>query len=487
MRRGIIVPTAKIYGSLAGSYDFGPIGTLLKQRIESLWRDLFIEEHTWEIDGNVILPRKVFEASGHIENFTDYMVQCRNCKSILRADELIESQIGKKVGENAIKRMEELFSEREIQCSVCGSEIGGDVEIKPFNIMFNLDIGPTGKGEGFLRPETAQNMFLNFRNTRMGVKENLPFSIAQIGKSFRNEISPRQFLFRLREFNQMEIEIFGTPEIFQQHPRFAGDRTITFLPKDEEKSIKISLKEAVTQDIFPNEYFAYLIDKTAEFYRSLGIPKADLRFKEIPDQDRPFYSKINVDVEIRYTIGWKEVEGTAYRTNFDLQRHSEFSGENLKVLHEGEQVLPHVVEASFGIDRSMMALLEKSFHKKKEDRKWRWFDFPKKLTPLSTAVFPLFDRDSLVKKAREIFEEVRSQGLKSIYKEKGSIGKRYRFADEVGIPYCITIDPTTIEEDTATIREIKSKTQIRPSCEKIPSLIEDLLKGKVTFKQYQEE
>lgn len=412
-------------------------------------------------------------------------MQCTNCKSILRADEVIEAQVDVNVGEHSTESMSAFFTEKTIDCPVCGS-VFEDVELRPFNIMFNLDIGPTGKGEGFLRPETAQNMFLNFRYTKMGVKENLPFAIVQTGKAFRNEISPRQFLYRLREFNQMEIEIFGTPEIFAQHPALDRGLEITFLPKNEEKAFRSSLGALLTEEIFPNEYFAYLVGKAATFYRRLGIPEEDLRFKEIPDEDRPFYSAINVDVEIHFSIGWKEVEGTAYRTDWDLKRHSEVSGEDLDVLYNGERVIPHVVEASFGVDRSVMAILEKAFHRKEEDRKWKWLELPPCLSPFSVAVFPLFDREELITKAREIFEDLTSNEIDAIYKEKGSIGKRYRFADEVGIPYCITVDPTTLEENSATIRDIMTKRQIRPSCEKFPSILSKLLKGKATFKDYAE-
>lgn len=487
LRRGIIIPTAKAYGSLAGSYDFGPVGSRLKKKIKTLWRDIFIDENTWEIDGNVILPRDVFEASGHLNHFADHMIQCDNCKSILRADEVIEEQIGTIVGENDVERMEKLFNQQDIKCPVCNNLLDDDLKIRPFNIMFDLDLGPTGKGAGFLRPETAQSIFLNFRYTQMGMKENLPFGIAQIGRAFRNEISPRQFLFRLREFNQMEIEIFGTPEIFSDHPRLDRGLEITFIPKDEENEIEISLGEAVDEGTFPNEYFAYLVENAARFYRKLGIARKDLRFREIPDQDRPFYSDINVDVEINFSIGWKEVEGTAYRTDFDLRRHSEFSNEDFKILHNGQHIIPHVVEASFGIDRSIMAVLEKSFHQKQEDRKWRWFDFPSSIAPFSVAVFPLFDREDLLSKSRKIYSTLRSQSFQSLYMKKGSIGKRYRFADEIGIPYCITVDPSTIEDETATIREIKSKKQIRPTCEDIPSILTKFFKGKASFQDYLED
>jgi len=485
-RRGFFIPTAEIYGGLAGAFDYGPIGTLMKRKIEEIWREIFVldEDNVWEIDGNVILPERVLMASGHVENFVEPVAQCKKCNAVYRVDKLVEELLNIPGEGKTPKELEKIIKENNIRCPACGGELS---DVRVFNVMFPLLIGPTGRLKGYLRPETAQNIFINFNRVWLAVRARLPFAIAQIGKSFRNEISPRQFLYRLREFTQMEIEQFGTPEIFAKHPRFheVVDLEINFVPAKGEnagRTIKIKLGEAVEKGIFPNEYFAYYIGKTYLFYKRLGIPDEDIRFREIPDYERPFYSKMNVDVEIRLSIGWKEVEGTAYRADYDLSRHSRFSGVKLAIQHNGKMVIPEVIEASFGIERTMLAILEKCFRPENYDRPWAWFAFPPYLAPISVAVYPLLEKEkAMVEKAKELYRKLRKKKVNVVFDAKGSIGKRYARADEIGIPFCITIDHETLEDDTVTIRDRDSKEQVRVPIKELEDILNKLISGSVSF------
>lgn len=485
IRRGFFIPTAEIYGGVAGEYDYGPLGTYLKRNVIEKWREFFVydEENVWEIDGNVILPEPVLRASGHVENFVEPIARCKKCGTIYRVDKLIEEKLGISVEGYPIEKLSEILRERKISCDECGGELG---EIKVFNVMFSLSIGPTGKIRGYLRPETAQNIFIGFNRIWLATRAKLPFAIAQIGKSFRNEISPRQFLYRLREFTQMEIEQFGTPDIFAKHPRFdeIEDVTINFVPAKGEnanKTVKLKVKDAVEKEIFPNEYYAYFIAKTYLFYRSLGIRDEDIRFREIPDNERPFYSRMNVDVELNLSIGWKEVEGTAYRTDYDLKKHSEHSKVKLAVQENGKLIIPEVIEASFGIERTIMALLETFYRPEGYDREWSWFAFPPEIAPVIAGIYPLLKRDQFISKARELYLSLRKRKFNVIFDERGSIGRRYARADEIGIPFCITIDYQTFEDDTVTIRDRDSREQVRVPISEIEEILTKLKKGIMTF------
>ncbi|MHA1615898.1 MAG: glycine--tRNA ligase [Candidatus Njordarchaeales archaeon] len=486
-RRGFFIPTAEIYGGLAGAFDYGPIGTLMKRKIERLWREIFIvdEDNVWEIDGNVILPERVLIASGHVDNFVEPVTQCKKCSTVYRADKLVEELLNISGEGRSPEELQRILAENNIKCPACGGELG---EVRVFNVMFSLFIGPTGRVKGYLRPETAQNIFINFNRIWLAVRAKLPFAIAQIGKSFRNEISPRQFLYRLREFTQMEIEQFGTPEIFEKHPRFheVADIEINFVPAKGEnagKTIRLKIGEGVKKGIFPNEYFAYYIGKTYLFFRRIGIPDEDIRFREIPDNERPFYSRMNVDVEIKLSIGWKEVEGTAYRTDYDLTRHSQMSGTKLAIQHNGKMVIPEVVEASFGIERTILAILEKCYRPENYDRPWAWFAFPPHIAPVSVAIYPLLEREEMVKKAKELYRMMRKRGFDVIFDAKGSIGKRYARADEIGVPFCVTIDHETLENGTVTIRDRDTKEQVRVPLEELMDVLDRLISSQTTFEE----
>ena len=475
LRRGIIFPSAEIYGSVAGFYEWGPIGFSIKKNFIEAWRDFFIKPYGfYEIEGSLVLPEKVFEASGHLKGFVDPITQCENCKTIHRADHLIEECTKMFVEGKSEEELTEIIREKGLKCPRCGGNLS---EVRMFNLMLKTEISPVGGIPAYLRPETAQNIFTSFSRIFKAMRGKLPFGIAQIGKSFRNEISPRRFLIRLREFHQAEIEVFFDPDN-PECPFFheVEEKDIPLLTREAQKEGKeasmINVKEAVETGLIPNEWLGFFLAKEFEFYTKLGIPPECLRFRHMLPEETPHYSKGNFDLEIKFDFGWKEVVGNAYRTDYDLRRHSEFSKKDLSVDVNGKKVLPHVVEPSFGIDRTILAVLLFSFREKGYDRDWNWMKLPNFLAPFHAAVFPLVSKDGLPEKAREIFEVLKKE-LEVFYDEKGSIGKRYARADEIGIPACVTIDYQTMEDETVTIRDRDTKQQKRVKIEK---LVEEIRK-----------
>jgi len=484
--RGIVFPTAEIYSTLSGFYDYGPVGALLKRKFIEYWRDFFVksEENIFEIDGCVVLPEKVFIASGHLKSFVDPITQCMKCKSIHRADQLIEEKTGKFMEGKPIKELTEIIRKNKIKCSRCGGELS---EVRLFNLMLKTEISPVGGQTGYLRPETAQNIFTAFQRVFRSTRSKLPMGMSQIGRSFRNEISPRHFLVRIREFNQMEIEIFFDPE-HPECPNFndvKGKKIIVFTrdaQKKGAKPIKITAEDAVKKRIVPNEWTDYFLTKEFEFYRSLGIPEEALRFRHMLPEETPHYSGGNFDLEIKFDFGWKETVGNAYRTDYDLTRHMKLSGKDLTVLtDDGRKVIPHVVEPSFGIDRTIAGILLHTFVEDKK-RGWNWFKFPVKIAPYTASVFPLVNKDDLPKKAKSIYKTLMKK-FDVLYDESGSIGRRYARADEIGIPFSITIDYESLENKTCTIRHRDTTKQIRVKIDDLIKILERLIKEEVEFEK----
>lgn len=477
--RGFVIPTAEIYGGFSGFFDFGPLGVLVKRKLLDYWREFFIqkEENIFEIDSSVILPEKVFEASGHLKSFVDPITQCESCKTIFRADHLVEDALLVHAEGLSPEELTDLIRKKNLKCPRCKGELS---EVRIFNLMLKTPIGPKGDKIGYLRPETAQGIFINFARIVKALRPKLPFGIAQIGLSFRNEISPRQFLIRLRSFTQMEIEYFVHPEELNEHPKFKEVKDVKLriltreAQKKNEREVVLTASEAVEKNIVPNRIMAYFLAKEMLFLQSLGIPFEALRFRHMLPEETPHYSKGNFDLEIKFDFGWKEVVGNAYRTDYDLKNHMEKSKSDLTyALEDGSKIIPHVIEPSFGLERILYAMFLYAL-REDEKRGWDWLALPSRISPYLAGIFPLVRKDGLPEKAKEVFNELR--GCYDVfYEEKGSIGKRYAKADEIGVPICITIDYQTLEDNTVTIRDRDSTQQKRVAVKELKQVLWDIL------------
>ncbi|MHA1397754.1 MAG: glycine--tRNA ligase [Candidatus Heimdallarchaeaceae archaeon] len=491
LRRGFVNPTAEIYGGVGGFFEYGPLGTLMKQKIIDLWRQIFVldEDRVFEISGSVLLPETVFKASGHLDSFEDPLVQCEKCKSMFRADEIIKQTIGESAEGLAIEELDKIIGDNNITCSTCGGKLS---KARQFNLMFKTQVGSTGGVNAYLRPETAQNIFINFKRLAGFMRNKLPFGVAQVGHSFRNEISPRNFLLRVREFEQMEIEMFYDPEKENEHPRFeeVADVELNLVTKEMqekgwEKPVKISAEQAVKENLIPNQYMAYYLAMESEMLKALGIPEDEFWFRHMRTHEAPHYSAGNFDLEVELSIGIMEIVGNALRTDYDLKKHAKAAKTSYEiVVEQGRKILPHVVEPSLGVGRILYSILEKCY--RDDGRGWSWFQFPSVVAPLEVAVFPLMKKDGLAEIAYDIHEDLKDAGYLSFYDESGKIGKRYARADEIGIPYCITIDYETKKEDSVTIRDRDTMKQIRIPLEDLEVVLGELMEGDASFDEFEE-
>ncbi|MEW6154911.1 MAG: glycine--tRNA ligase [Actinomycetota bacterium] len=403
-RRGFVFPSSEIYGGFRSTYDYGPLGVLLKRNVmEAWWRAMVTErDDIVGLDAAILMAPKVWEASGHLATFTDPLVDCRNCKERSRADQIAD------------------------QCPRCGSR--DLTEARPFHLMFKTHVGPV-EDEGaiaYLRPETAQGIFVNFANVLQTARRKPPFGIAQQGKSFRNEITPGNFIFRTREFEQMEMEFFVPPD--------QGAK-----------------------------WFEYWCDERLAWYRDLGIPADKLRLRHHDPEELSHYSAGTADVEFLYPWGWGELEGIANRTDYDLTQHSTFSGEKLEYFDQasGERYTPHVIEPAAGVGRSMMAFLLAAYDEDDVGGEKRTvLRLHPRLAPYQVAVLPLSKKAELTPTAREVAQLLRRH-FSTDYDETQSIGRRYRRQDEAGTPYCVTVDFESIEDRAVTIRDRDSLSQER--------------------------
>lgn len=480
LNRGIIYPTAEIYSIMSGFFDYGPVGTLLKRKLIDYWREFFVksEDNIFEMDGCTVLPEKVFIASGHLKSFVDPITQCKKCKSIHRADDLIQEKTGMFVEGKPVNELSKIIKEKNVKCPNCGGELS---DVRLFNLMLKTEISPVGGKPAYLRPETAQNIFTSFQRLLRVARSRLPFGVAQVGRSFRNEISPRHFVVRVREFNQMEIEMFIDPK----HPKClkfdeVKDKKITVFTREAQKKkkepITITAEEAIKKKIVPNEWMVYFLVKEFEFYKSLGIPSDALRFRHMLPEETPHYSCGNFDLEIKFDFGWKETVGNAYRTDYDLKKHMKFSKKDLTVLtDDGRKIISHVMEPSFGIERTIAGILLHCFREGK-DRGWSWFAFPSKIAPYHFAIFSLVNKDGLLEKAKEIYEILKKE-FDVYFDFSGSIGRRYARADEIGTFGALTIDYQTLEDSTITLRERDTMKQIRVKISELSDVLKRFLKG----------
>lgn len=441
--RGFVYPGSDIYGGLANTWDFGPLGVELKRNIKDLWWSAFIRrsEYNVGIESAILMNPKTWEASGHLSSFTDPLMDCRSCKSRFRADEVIKNALTETERQNesvdgwSNEQMRDYITSKGLKCPVCGASDFTDV--RQFNMMFKTYQGVTedSKSEVYLRPETAQGMFVNFKNVQRTTRRRLPFGIGQIGKSFRNEITPGNFIFRTREFEQMELEFFCEPGSDQ-------------------------------------EWFAYWKQFCMDFLVSLGIKSENLRMRDHSPEELSHYSKATADIEYKFPFGWGELWGIANRTDYDLKQHSEHSGEDLSYLDPvtNERFFPYCIEPAVGVERLTLATLCDAYDQETldggETRVVMRLD--PVLSPIKVAVLPLS------KKLSEGALAVHKQLLQSFacdFDESGSIGRRYRRQDEIGTPFCVTFDFDSLEDQSVTVRDRDSMQQNRvPIAELTPYL-----------------
>ncbi|MCD6478693.1 MAG: glycine--tRNA ligase [Candidatus Diapherotrites archaeon] len=484
LRRQLFYPTAEIYANApAGFWEFGPIGVRIRNNIIAFWRKELVErERLLEIHGSVILPRAVFEASGHLKSFNDPIVQCKKCHALFRADKLIEEKTGMHVPESmSIEEIDKLIAKHNIKCPKCRGALSN---VRLFNMMMRVLIGATQNQECFLRPETCQNIFLDFLRLYKASRQGLPLGIAQAGSSFRNEIAPKQTLLRERELGQMEIEIFFNPDKINDVEHFdeVADYKLMLQRLNREGIEEISCEQAVKQNIVSGKLIAYWLARLQQFYEKCGIAKQKMRFRELDAEERAFYAKETWDFEVLTDLGWIELVACNYRTDYDLKGHSLGSKKDLSVKEDNKAFIPHVFELSAGIDRTFYVVLDQAIRKEKRGKEERlYLDLPVQLAPYLVAVFPLVSKDGLPEKAHEVFTLLEDYEFFCIYDEKGSIGRRYARVDEIGVPYAITIDYDTMKDDTVTIRERNTMKQKRVAIESLPELLWKLSVGKLSF------
>jgi len=479
--RGFFFQTANIYRGKAGFYTYGHLGKTLKQNWENLWRRYFLSlnENFHEIQSNNILPEEVFKASGHIENFNDPMIECKKCHFRFRADQFLQDKGMEDAEALTIKEINGEIKKRNLKCPECGGELS---ESKQFNMMFCINIGFDNE-KGYLSPETAQGAYITFLEEFKTTRSKLPLGLAIIDKAYRNEISPRQMFFRLREFSQAELQIFFDPDKINEHENWNEIKNKKLLIKlSRKKEIKeITYDEANKKLNFP-KFYLYHAAKVQDFYLNvLEIPKEKFRFRELSEKERAFYNKIHFDVEVYLETlgGFREVAGVHYRTDHDLSGHQKVSGKNLEIFYEDKKILPHVLELSFGVDRNIWMLLDIFYDVGKEGS---MFKFSSKIAPIKAAVFPIVKRKEFEKIAINIVKDLRKD-WNVVYDKSGSIGRRYARNDEVGTPYCITIDEDSTKNNNVTIRDRDTTKQIKVKISKLKDILKKLIDKEIKFEK----
>lgn len=486
--RSLYFPSAEIYSnSFAGFYEFGPIGNRIRINLINFWREEFVRKNNFlEISGSVILPKDVFVASGHLGNFDDPIATCEKCKQIYRLDRLISEITEKEVPENmSIEEYEKLIAENKIVCSKCKGKL---TDIKRFNLMASINVGAQAGNLGYLRGETCQSIFLDFSRLYKTSRQTLPLTISQHGTVYRNEISPRNGLLRGREFEQLETEMFFDADKINETPiplDTISKYNIRFkLLKDTEEK-DYSIKEITENKITCGNLITYALYITQKFLEDLGIKHESIRFREVPDNDRAFYSKQTFDCEIKAEKDWVELFCVNYRTDYDLLAHGKGSKKDFSVSEDGKRIQPHVLEVcSIGLGRLFYLLLENNFEIKEINGEERnILHLNSKISPYFVAILPLMKKDGLAEKAKDLFNFLKQEnyGFDIFYDEAGSIGKRYARLDEMGCNYCITIDHETLEKETVTLRDRDTQEQKRVPIKSLNSLLSDLYSGKAKF------
>ena len=471
LERGFYFPSCEIYADAqAGFWEYGPSGVSLKNKFLELWRrELIRRDGMMEIDGSQIMSKSVFEASGHLGNFADPIIKCTKCKSTFRADRTI-SEISKiEIPESAdLVEFDNAILQNSIKCPKCK----GDFEnTKKFNMMFKVGIGPEEE-EAYLRPETCQSIFVDFPRLFKTMRGRLPIGIAQVGKSFRNEISPRQSLLRLREFYQAEIEVFCNPAKLDEMERFSEVQNTIIRIQIDAEPVSMTCKEAVESKTIPNKFVAYYLGILTEFYEKTGIDVTKSRFRKLGDKEKAFYAQVAFDFEVETTIGWLELVACNYRSDYDLSSHAKKSNEKFEVMDNDEKVLPHVFEISMGIDRSLYTILEHSLKDDKENDR-AVLALKPYLSPIHVGILSLIKKDGLKEKTDEIYLQIKRK-YDAFLDHSGAIGRRYRRLDEIGSPFAITVDYQTLEDQTVTLRKRDTMEQSRIKISEIESILSEV-------------
>lgn len=547
-RRGFLWPASEIYGGVAGFYDYGPLGSIMKHNIEDVWRRYYVlGEGFAEISSTMISPEEVFIASGHVNEFKDFLVECKKCGEVYRADHLVK-EYEPNADALSAQELEDIITRENIVCTRCKGSLSSP---KPFNLMFELGIGAGLKGgrKGYLRPETAQGIFTNFGLLYRYFREKMPFGVVQIGPGFRNEISPRQAIIRLRELNMAEAELFVRPED-DNWPRFddLGEEMLTLVPNQGEKVVT-TLKIAVEKGIIKKKVLGYFITLTQKFLLDVGVDPDRLRFRQHLQDEMAHYAADCWDAEALTSFGWVEVVGVADRTCYDLEGHIKHSKQDLTAFERfeeaieeekrkvvakseilgpkfkkdagkikaaleemdgdelegkdsvtlnidgqsfevgkecftietvkekvsGKRYVPSVIEPSYGIDRIFYTILE---HAYQEEEDYVTLSLDPRIAPIKVGVFPLMAKEDLISKAKPIDHDLRKEGILTYYDDSGSIGRRYARMDEVGTPFCITVDYDTLKDESVTIRDRDSKEQVRVKISDVLDVLDGLLMGK---------
>lgn len=558
-RRGFFFPANEAYGGTSGFYTYGPQGAALKRNIEASWRERFVtREGHMEISSPTVNPEAVFEASGHLETFDDMIIECPNCEATHRADHLIEDNTEIEEAESlGAERIAELIAEHDLTCPSCGGALAGE-SVEAFNLMFGTNIGPGTSSPGYLRPETAQGMFVDFPRFAEYARNQLPFGVAQIGRGYRNEISPRRSVIRVREFTMAELEHFIDPETDDPPiERVEGVSLPLYSAAAQEGDGGIehlTVSEAIESNTITSDWVAYYLGIAKQWYEQIGFDMSRFRYRQHLADELSHYASDCWDAEAELDGNWIEITGFANRGSYDLSKHATHTGEDYSVFKPydepetverptvdpdmsylgpefgttagtiadeletlagcdpeafdgeevevevdgeiytvpvektgfavreetitGEHVTPHVIEPSFGVGRVLYTVLDHTYREDRvEDEPRSYLALPPELAPTFVGVFPLMDKDGLGARAREVATDLREAGLSVTYDDSGNIGRRYRRQDEIGTPYCVTVDYESVEEGTVTLRERDSTEQTRIALDELPAHLSALRAG----------
>ncbi|WP_330631297.1 glycine--tRNA ligase [Halocatena halophila] len=540
-RRGFYFQSSDAYGGASGFYTYGPQGAALKRNVIDAWRERFItQEGHMEIDAPTVMGEPVFEASGHLDTFDDMIIECPACERSFRADHLVEDETTIEDAEAmSFEAIEETIAENELSCPSCGNSLA-DVAVSAFNLMFETNIGPGSSAPGYLRPETAQGIFVEFPQLKEYARNQLPFGVAQVGRAYRNEISPRRSIVRVREFTQAELELFIDPE--RDTPSIDRVQNVTVplysatAQEGDGEVVRMTIGDAV-EDELVEEWIAYYLAIAAEWYESVGIDMERFRYRQHRPDELSHYASDTWDAEVSVDGNWIELTGFAYRGAYDLTKHDDYSNEEYTIFRQydepvtveepsvdpemsvlgpeygsdagkiadelaslaesdpdafdaesvtvtvdgdaytiatdvanfsrtatknGEHITPHVVEPSFGVDRLLYTILAHNYREDEvEGERRRSLSLPSSIAPTTVGVFPLMTKDGLDDRARELARKLRVAGFTVTYDDSGQIGRRYRRQDEIGTPFCVTVDHESLEDDTVTVRERDTMAQER--------------------------
>ena len=483
-RKGFVYPNSEIYGGIAGFYDFGHLGVELKNNIKNEWWGTFVRQRDdmEGIDGSIISHPLVWKASGHADGFTDFLVDCKKCGSRFRGDHLIEDKLKTAIAGISLGQISEILAKQNVKCTKCGSALS---EPRRFNLMFSTSIGPieSDKSAAYLRPETAQLIFANFKLVQENARLKLPFGIAQIGKAFRNEISPRDFLFRMREFEQMEIEYFVHPKKQDECPYMndiANQEIYIYSSEMQEsgsKMQKMKIIDALEKKIIKTKWHAYWLAQMHKWFTGLGANPEHFRARQHVRDELSHYALDTWDLEYEFPFGWKELEGLSNRADFDLKQHMEHSKADLSIFDEESKtkILPHVIcEPSLGVERAFLVFMFEAYSYD-ESRGNVVLKLHPRLAPVKVGIFPLLsNKKELVDAAREMHNELKRY-FACYFDSSGSIGRRYSRQDEIGTPLCATADFQTLEDSTVTLRDRNTTKQIRLSTGKLKEEITKII------------